>query len=139
MRTPVTLEDLLFLEPGTILSTIKPDGGVEHFGALTGRHLFGMPPTIISASKFRQTVVEELPLQFSFGAPIYAHGVWSNQPWQETIRKARSQLGQPYRLFGNNCEHFVRFCHGLPPESPQLAGAVGVAIVAGIVLWALAA
>lgn len=138
MGTLITVQDLSRLAAGTVLSTVKPEG-IEHFGVLTGRHLFGQPATIISASKFRQAVVEEAPIGFSFGAPIYAHGVWSDQPWQHTIARARSNLGQPYRLFDKNCEHFVRFCHGLPEESPQLARAVGIAVVGGLLLWALAA
>jgi hypothetical protein len=138
MGTLVTVEDLADLMPGTVLSTTKP-GGIEHYGILTGRHLHGQSLTIISASKFRQSVVEELPMHFSLGAPIYEHGVWSDQLWRKTIINARSQLGRPYRLFSKNCEHFVRFCHGLPQESPQLARAIGVAIVGGAILWALAA
>jgi len=138
MGTLITAQDLAWLLPGTVLSTIGV-GGIEHFGVLTGRHLYGQGPTIISASKLRQSVVEESPMQFSLGAPIYQHGVWSEQPCQQTVAKARSQLGQPYRLFDRNCEHFVRFCHGLPQESPQLAKAVGAAVVGGLILWTLAA
>lgn len=49
-------------------------------------------------------------------------------------------LGQPYDLFNLNCEHFVRFCHGLPPESPQLATAFLLgAMVFGVFLFADAA
>jgi len=138
MGIPVTVQDLAYLEAGTVLSTVKP-GRIEHFGVLTEQHLYGFPPTIISASKVRQLIVEEQPMQFSLGALIYAQGVWSKQPWQQTVGNARSQLGQPYRLFDRNCEHFVRFCHGLPQESPQLAKAVGVALIGGVILWALAA
>jgi hypothetical protein len=134
----ITLADLASLTPSEVFSVVTP-GGIEHFGVLTGRHLFGMAPTIISASKIYRAVAEESLEQFSLGAPIYAHGVWSKQPWQRTVKNARSKIGTPYHLFQNNCEHFVRFCHGLPPESPQVAKAVGWTLVAGVAAWLLAA
>lgn len=122
MPTPVTLMELMLLPPGEVLSVRTP-GRPEHFGVLTGQR------TIISASKAHGRVVEEWPADFSSGAQIYAHGTWSNQPWQETMKVARSQLGEPYRLFNNNCEHFVRFCHGLERKSPQLEAAVVVGLL----------
>lgn len=134
----VTVEELTHLPPGTVLSTITA-GGIEHFGILTERQLFGQPVTVASASKRRLSVVEEWAMEFSLGAPVYTHGVWSKLSWQQTVGNARSQLGQPYRLFDRNCEHFVRFCHGLPQESPQLASAVGAVVVGGLILWATAA
>jgi len=139
MRRRITLSQVSSLYPGVVLSTILPNG-VEHFGVLTELHfLYGVHPTLISASKRRQAVVEEPPQQFALGAPIYAHGAWSDQPWEVTVDNARSQLGVPYRLDDRNCEHFVRFCHGLPQESPQLTRAVGAAIIGGAILWMLAA
>lgn len=135
MRVAITLEDLLDLDPGEVISAQRP-GGIEHFGILTGRHLYGMSPSLISGQKIRQAVVEENPFRFSRGAPLYAHGIWSEQPWQQTIWNARSQLGKPYRLFSGNCEHFVRFCHGLPQESPQLQTGICGAIVGGLIVYA---
>src|ERR1700750_614807 len=107
MGTLVTVRDLVHLTPGTVVSTLK-SGCIEHFGVLTERHLFGEFATIISASKVWQAVVEDWPSDFSLNSPIYAHGVWSDQPWRLTIARARAQLRKPYRLFDNNCEHFVR-------------------------------
>lgn len=130
MRTAIDIRDLVYLEPGTVVSAQK-SGGVEHFGILTE------VGTIVSASKIRQAVVEETPLQFSLGAQIYVHDIRGRQRWEQTVWMARSKLGEPYRLFDRNCEHFVRFCHGLPQKSPQLAAAVGTAILAGVLLLAL--
>jgi hypothetical protein len=131
MRVPVTLYELSLFTPGEVLSV---GVGPEHFGILTWRG------TVISASKVHGEIIEEQHWQFANGQQIFAHGVWSDQPWQDTMHIAFSQLGQPYKLFGNNCEHFVRYCHGLERKSPQLAGAIGVGIaVAALCIFASAA
>lgn len=40
---------------------------------------------------------------------------------QETVmQRARLKQGQAYSWTNFNCEHFVRYAHGLPIESPQL-------------------
>jgi hypothetical protein len=126
MRTQISVEELFFLPPATVVSVRTP-GRPEHFALVTARQ------TVISASKAHGKVVEEGLLEFAVGAELYAHGRWSNRPWQQTMRIARSQLGQPYRLFDNNCEHFVRYCQGLERKSPQLDFAVGFALVAAVV------
>jgi len=124
MPVPVTQIESTFLLPGTVLSV---GTGPEHFGILTCRQ------TVISASKIHGEIIEQSLWQFSGGQQILAHGVWSNQPWEETMKIAYSQLGQPYRLFDNNCEHFVRYCHGLERKSPQLATAIGVGLAVAVV------
>jgi len=131
MREQISLADLPYLMPGEVLSTFA--NGVEHFGLLTDRHLYGWPPSIVSASKTLGFVTEELPLQFAPSRQLFAHGYWSQQHRMLTVRIALSKLGQPYRLFELNCEHFVRICQGLPAESPQLAGMLGIFVAAGVV------
>jgi hypothetical protein len=62
--------------------------------------------------------VEEVTLQtFAEGRPVYV--IEHNEvcfDTTEVIRRARSRLGENrYRLFTNNCEHFVEWClHDLP-------------------------
>jgi hypothetical protein len=132
MPTFVRLEDIWALDPATILSIRMPNG-IVHFGILTDEE------TVISASKLRGKVAEELPFEFSWGFPIQVHGRWGNQYWEDTIEIARANLGVEYHLFDTNCEHFVRFCSGLRPESPQLQRVVGAACLIGLAAWAIAA
>ena len=140
LRRPIWIapKDLWVLAPSEVVSVPMP-GGIEHFGIVTDNHLDGGYPTIISPSKHRRAVVEETPFQFSKGAPILAHGHWGDQFWEDTLERARANLGRPYRLFDANCEHFVRFCSGLQPESPQLQNAVGAACVIAAATWLIAA
>jgi len=62
--------------------------------------------------------VEEVTLEtFAEGRPVYV--IEHNEvcfDTTEVIRRARSRLGENrYRLFTNNCEHFVEWClHDLP-------------------------
>lgn len=123
MSAPVDLIEVFQFLPGTVLSV---GSGPEHFGLLTHQQ------TVISASKVHGEIVEETLWQFAAGQQIFSHGVWSPQPWQDTMHIAYAQLGQPYRLFNNNCEHFVRYCHGLERKSPQLAAAIGLGLAVAV-------
>ena len=75
------------------------DGRVVHYGAL----LYDIV----------RRPVEEVTLEgFAGGRPIFVveHGE-SCLDTEEVIRRALSRLGEKrYRLFTNNCEHFVEWC-----------------------------
>jgi hypothetical protein len=78
-------------------------GNVVHYGALLYDIL--------------RRPVEEVTLEsFAAGRPVFV--VEHGDPClatDEVIRRARSRLGEDrYRLFTNNCEHFVEWClHGV--------------------------
>src|SRR5690349_6412540 len=75
------------------------DGRVVHYGAL----MYDI---------IRKPVEEVSFEQFAEGRPVFVvqHGEACFDP-DEVIRRARSRLGEKrYRLFSNNCEHFVEWC-----------------------------
>ncbi|MCG7980275.1 MAG: lecithin retinol acyltransferase family protein [Candidatus Thiodiazotropha taylori] len=69
-------------------------------------------------------MAEEKEEIFADGCKIKIHGYPSQLPPFVVLRKARNKLGTKYDVFKWNCEHFVRWAHGLKPESPQLQVAI---------------
>lgn len=106
------------IRPGTILSTSRL--GYRHFGISTDRYVNEWP-IVISNSGSHGKVVEESLEQFKEQGDIKVEGYWGALPPHEVLARARAKLGSHYFLFNWNCEHFVRFAHGLEPKSPQIA------------------
>ena len=107
------LPDNTWPAPGAHLVT--PWLGFAHHGLYVGEgrviHYGALMYDII------RRPVEEVSLQqFSGGRPVFLvlHAE-STFDAEEVIRRARSRLGEKrYRLFSNNCEHFVEWClHGV--------------------------
>lgn len=91
---------------------------VTHVGIATGRGW------VISNSRARGGVYEESLRDFSDGRPIRVLGHLGNLPASRVVERARSKIGERWSLFSNNCEHFVRWAHGVKVASPQLENAV---------------
>lgn len=113
------------LHAGDILSTGRV--GYRHFGLATGNYINGQP-TVISNSGHHGKVVEESLEQFQGQGDIKVEGYWGTLPPHEVVARARERLGSNYYLFNWNCEHLVRYAHGLKPESPQIALAAALVI-----------
>ncbi|PUB88045.1 MAG: hypothetical protein DBP00_07390 [gamma proteobacterium symbiont of Ctena orbiculata] len=110
-----------YLQPGTIVSVAV--GPIRHFGIVSDRVDFGSP-YIISSSNRTGQVAEEKSEIFANGGKIKVHGYPSRLNPFEVLKRARNMLGTKYDIFKWNCEHFVRWAHGLKPESPQMQVAV---------------
>ena len=113
--------------PGDVV--VASRGLYEHVGIYAGGG------TVISCSGRAGCVVAEPVAEFARGSPARLAGYPGRLPRDVVVERAWEQLGRPYSLFSNNCEHFVARVHGLAPRSPQLfalgAVAVGVALAAG--------
>lgn len=125
------------LQPGDVVGAYIWVGLVRvlHVGVVS-YNAHGRGTGVISNSLKHGKVTEERLEEFAKGGEVYYVGeIRGRLAGQTVVRRARSRLGEPYSLFSDNCEHFVRWAHGLTEESPQLQ--VGVAV--GGLLAAVAA
>lgn len=113
------------LIPGTVVSTMI--GPIEHFGIVSDRFDGGIP-RIISNSKKTGCVSEEPAKIFTNGKKVRVHTFRGNLSSYTVIARARSLIGSNYNLLNWNCEHFIRWGHGLKPESPQIKSALFISV-----------
>jgi hypothetical protein len=115
--------------PGTIISiAVWP---VDHVGIVTDRFVDGSP-TIISNSLRRGGVVEETWQSFHAGLESQSRGYPGRLLPSVVLKRARSKLGSKWTPT-SNCEHLVRYAHGLPVESPQLQKMAFWSLIIGLV------
>jgi hypothetical protein len=105
--------------PGTHL--ISPRRGFVHHGIYAGDgrviHYAGFHRA------FRRGPVEEIALeQFARGRGVMAQPTpAANFAGTEAVTRARTRLGEDrYRLWSNNCEHFVHWCLSGTSRSTQI-------------------
>ncbi len=109
------------LVPGTVIAVCYPM--YKHFAIVSDRldktnHL----PKLISLS-YRTGKVEEEPWHVVVGdKSIKKSFIHGKLPKQAVLARARTCIDKDvrYELFTFNCEHFVRYAHGLPIESIQV-------------------
>lgn len=99
-----------------------PFGPYRHVGIFTGM-------SVISNSAWAQGVVEETLEEFVDGRECQIDGYLGALHPAEVLLRARAAPRRPYHLFTWNCEHFVRYCHGVEETSPQLGATLLVALV----------
>jgi hypothetical protein len=121
------------LRIGTIVSTWI--GPIEHFGLVTAYTQWGEP--VVASISMKDGFARQLLTGFAKAQGTYGFGYPSSLPEYEVLARVYSVADKPYHLANWNCEHFVRYGHGLPPESPQVARATIIAFAA-IAIFALA-
>ncbi len=89
---------------------------------------------VVHASKEKNAVVKEHWSEVSGDKQIRNHGRWGSLSDAEIIQRANREIGKPYDMINDNCEHLVRKIAGMNVISPQVIGA-GVILVGGI--WLL--
>ncbi len=112
------------LPPGTHLTT--PRRGYVHHGLYVGEgrviHYAGL------SRRLRRGPVEEVTLEaFAAGKPWQAKPVPAPAyAGVQAVERARSRLGEnDYRLWSNNCEHFVEWALHGTPRSAQVERLMG--------------
>src|SRR2546425_9954624 len=76
--------------------------------------------------------------EFAAGQPIEVVSVQQYWSADTILRRAKSQLGKPYDLFQENCEHFVNWVVTGVKKSDQLAFGVAAALIAFLVYVVIA-
>ncbi len=93
---------------------------LQHVGIVTDWDWQGQA-WVISNSLARRGVVEEPLADFAAEQPVKILGYFGTLTPEAVVQRARSRRGDQWKLFSWNCEHFVRWAHGIEPASPQLA------------------
>ncbi len=110
-------------------------GFYDHI-AMLGDHAIGGERAVVAFSAQAGGFVEEPFSAFARGQAVVIEGYLGSLPPAVVMQRARMKQGQAYSLSEFNCEHFVRYAHGVPVESPQLrqwaflGGLVGVLALA---------
>ncbi len=92
---------------------------VTVYGFVVHEGIYTDAGTVISNSRRNGYVVEESLHEFSAGREIANIGPLSDISPHLALAHARTKLGQKYKLYSDNCQHFVRRCYRLKPKSPQ--------------------
>ncbi len=108
---------------------------VTVYGVVVHEGIYTDEGTVISNSRRNGRVIEESVHAFSAGRKISNIGPLSDISPHVALAHARTRLGDNYRLYADNCQHFVRRCYRLKPKSPQIDVFVfGAAALAALVL-----
>ena len=126
---------LLWNQPvGTV---VRVDTGLYSHVGLLGDRVINGERSVLSFSAEANGFVEEPVSAFSGGRSVACDGYLGNLPPAVVMWRARQKAGQPYSWLDFNCEHFVRYAHGVPVESPQLRQATAVLGALGLAILAL--
>jgi cell wall-associated NlpC family hydrolase len=100
--------------------------GTDHNG-----HWFMANSMEYGVRKYKEDEIMELVKTFE---PVSIRRFFGNEYEREiAIHRALSQEGQPYSLFGSNCEHFANYVQKGSKESPQVGFWVFTALVAIVI------
>ncbi len=94
-------------------------GFYDHVALLSDRWLGG-ERAVLSFSAQSCGLVEQCISTFAAGRDVTVDGYLGGLPPGTVMQRARLKQGQSYSWTKFNCEHFVRYAHGVPVESPQL-------------------
>lgn len=117
MITSSNHQDIWSLPIGTLVRVSH--GWYDHV-ALIGDHVVCGERTVLSFSAKAGGFVEEPYSAFASGRQVSIDGYLGGLPTETVMQRARLKRGQRYSWTEFNCEHFVRYAHGVPVESPQL-------------------
>lgn len=110
--------------------SVKAYGFIDHFGLATG------DGRVISNSMRHGGVVIQSEAEFSAGKSVRRHGSPNSAGAQAAVMRAYFRIGEPWKAFDDNCEHFVRWAYGMKAESPQATALTALGVfVSGALLF----
>lgn len=113
----LTQENMWTLPTGTV---IRVNCGLYDHVALLGDGLINGERSVLSFSAQTRGLAELRMSAFAGGRTVTVDGYLGASPPEAVMWRARLKRGQGYSWTEFNCEHFVRYAHGVPLESPQL-------------------
>lgn len=126
-------ENLWTLPAGTV---IRVNCGFYDHVALLGDFMINGERGVLSFAANTQGLAEIGASAFAARRLVSVDGYLGGLPSGAVMQRARLKRGTAYSWLDFNCEHFVRYAHGVPIESPQLqqwtvlGGMVGIIALA---------
>jgi hypothetical protein len=119
---------------GDWVKVFLPRLGVEHEGIVVNVALmYGGFQAAVAHNSKGKGVVQTHWLEFSEGQAVLLHRrAESPLQVQQILQRVYPNLGKPYFLVGQNCQHFASFAFTGKAESPATRAVGGLAAVAMI-------
>lgn len=133
MKPGHSSQHIMSLPTGTV---IRVSHGWYHHVALLGDRLVSGERSVIAFSAKDGGFVEQPYSAFSLGRQVTSDGYFGGLPSAAVMQRARLKQGTSYSWIDFNCEHFVRYAHGVQIESPQVKQWATLVSVTGFALLA---
>jgi hypothetical protein len=117
---------------GDWVKVFLPRLGVWHEGIVVSvAFVFGGFQAVVAHNSKGKGVVQSYWAHFSEGQPVILHRrATSQMHGQQILQRVYANLGQPYLLLAQNCQHFASLAFTGKAESPATRAVGGVALVA---------
>ena len=104
--------------------------------AMLGDGALSQERSVVAFSAQAGGFIEQPFSEFALGQKVNVEGYLGSLPPAVVMQRARMKRRQPYSWMSFNCEHFVRYAHGVELESPQLHQWAFLGGVAGLLTLA---
>jgi hypothetical protein len=117
---------------GDWVKVFLPRLGVEHEGIVVNvARMYGGFQAAVAHNMKGKGVVQTYWLDFFEGQPVRLHKRAESQMHvHQILQRVYANLGKPYLLLGQNCQHFASLAFTGKAESPATRAVGGLAVVA---------
>ena len=115
---------------------IRRPYGIDHHAVVVGGSVATLGPVMLIDNAKADGISRRTLEEVAAGDPVeIVARPQSAEHANHIVERAYSQIGKPYDLFSQNCEHFSNWCYDGMPRSLQLQGfGLLAAVVAGLVI-----